>query len=34
MHIFAVSEVSSGSYCNCNRNSGTEIEATKLIFIW
>ena len=24
MQIFAVSEVSSGSYCNCNSNSGTE----------
>ena len=33
MHTFAVSEVLGGSYCNCNKNSGTETEAAKLIFI-
>ena len=27
MYIFAVSEVSGGSYCNCNANSETEIHA-------
>ena len=30
MEIFAVSEVSSGSYCNHNANSGTETDAAKL----
>ena len=34
MQIFAVSEVSGGSDCNCNANSGTETDVAKLIFIW
>ena len=34
MQIFAVSEVSGGSYCNRNTNSGTETEAAKLVFMW
>ena len=34
MQIFAVWEVSGGSYCNRNTNSGTEIDVAKLIFIW
>ena len=34
MKIFAVSEVSDGSDCNCNANSGTETDIIKLIFIW
>ena len=33
MQIFAVWEVSGGSYCNRNTNSGTEIDVAKLIFI-
>ena len=34
MQIFAVSEVSGGSDCNRNVNSGTENDVAKLIFIW
>ena len=34
MQIFAVSEVSGGSDCNRNANSGTETDVAKLIFIW
>ena len=34
MQIFAVSEVSGGSGCNRNENSGTETDVAKLIFIW
>ena len=34
MQIFAVSEVSDGSYCNRNENSGTETDAAKLNLIW
>ena len=33
MQIFAVSEVSGGSYCNRNADSGTETDRSKLIFI-
>ena len=34
MKIIAVSEVSGGSYCNRNTNSGTETDVAKLNFIW
>ena len=34
MQISAISEVSGGSYCNRNANSGTETDTAKLIFIW
>ena len=34
MQIFAVSEVSGGSGCNHNENSGAETDVAKLIFIW
>ena len=33
MKIIAVSEVSGGSYCNRNANSGTETDVAKLNFI-
>ena len=33
MQISAISEVSGGSYCNRNANSGTETDTAKLIFI-
>ena len=32
MQIFAVSEVSGGSYCNRNANNRTETDAAKLFF--
>ena len=34
MQIFAVFEVSDGSDCNRNTNSGTETDVAKLIFMW
>ena len=34
IQIFAVSEVSCGSYCNYNLNSGAETDAAKSIFLW
>ena len=34
MQISAVFEVSGGSYCNRNENSGTETDAAKLNLIW
>ena len=34
MQIFAISEVSGGSYYNRNTNSGTETDVAKLNFIW
>ena len=34
VHIFAASEISGGSYCNRNADSGTETDRAKLIFIW
>ena len=34
VHIFAVSEISGGSYCNLNADSWTETDRAKLIFIW
>ena len=34
MQIFAVSDVSGGSYCNHNVYIGTETDAAKIIFIW
>ena len=33
MQIFTVSEVSGGSDCYCNANSGSETDVAKLIFI-
>ena len=33
VQIFAVSEVSGGSYCNRNVDSGNETDRAKLIFI-
>ena len=34
MRIFAVSEVSCGSSCNRNADSGTETDIAKFVFIW
>ena len=34
MQIFAVFEVSDGSFCNRNANNGTETDVAKLIFVW